>query len=208
MKFFELISVAAVGLILSSTGKPPIDLGSSPKRDQSGYLAGQLLVATGEISDRRFAQTVIYMVMHNKAGAMGLVVNRPVAKGPMADLLKSLGAENKDAKGEIVIHYGGPVEPETGFVLHSDDYVVNGTIRVRDGIAATSSVEVLRAISQGKGPRESLFAFGYAGWGPGQLEAEISRNAWFSIPAEKELIFGADAESKWQRATDRRKVPL
>ncbi len=176
--------------------------------DEGESLAGQLLVATQEMSDPRFMETVIYIIKHDESGAMGLVINRPMAKGPIADLLKSLGAETKGAKGEIILHYGGPVQPGEGFVLHTDDYKTEGTQVVGGGIAVTANVELLRALSLGKGPRQSLFFFGYAGWGPGQLEGEIKANAWFTIPAEKALIFGADAESKWRRAMDKQKIKL
>ncbi len=205
VKFLGWLTVLA-GFFLP--GSAAIDIQDSLAADQGQKLTGQLLVATEEMSDPRFTETVIYIIKHDESGAMGLVVNRPVAKGPIADLLKSLGADAKGAKGEIILHYGGPVQPEQGFVLHTDDYKTEGTTVVGNGIAVTSSIELLRALSRGKGPRQSLFAFGYAGWGPGQLEAEIEANAWFSIPAEKDLIFGADAENKWRRATDKKKIKL
>lgn len=170
------------------------------------YLTGQLLVATLEISDPRFVETVIYMVQHDENGAMGLVINRPLAKGPLSDLLKGLGVEHEAASGEIILHYGGPVEPEKAFVLHSDDYVGKGTRVVGGGLAVTTDVEIMRAIAGGKGPRRSIFALGYAGWAPGQLEAEIKAKAWFSIPAEERLIFDGDPMTKWERAIARRKV--
>jgi len=169
-------------------------------------LAGQLLVATAEMGDPRFAETVIYMVQHDENGAMGLVINRPIAKGPIADLLRGLGVESRAARGEIVIHYGGPVEPEKAFVLHSDDYAGRGTTVVGGGIAVTADAEIVRALAEGRGPRQSLFTLGYAGWAPGQLEAEIRANAWFTIPAEKKLIFDDDPETKWEHAMARRKI--
>lgn len=169
-------------------------------------LAGQLLVATAEMGDPRFAETVIYMVQHDENGAMGLVINRPIAKGPIADLLRGLGVESRAARGEIVIHYGGPVEPEKAFVLHSDDYAGRGTTVVGGGIAVTADAEIVRALAEGRGPRQSLFTLGYAGWAPGQLEAEIRANAWFTIPAEKKLIFDDDPETKWEHALAKRKI--
>ena len=169
-------------------------------------LAGQLLVATAEMGDPRFAETVIYMVQHDENGAMGLVINRPIAKGPIADLLRGLGVESRAARGEIVIHYGGPVEPEKAFVLHSDDYAGRGTTVVGGGIAVAADAEIVRALAEGRGPRQSLFTLGYAGWAPGQLEAEIRANAWFTIPAEKKLIFDDDPETKWEHAMARRKI--
>jgi len=176
--------------------------------EEERFLTGQLLVATPEMPDPRFAETVLYMIKHDEHGAVGLVVNRPVARGPIADVLKSLGVETEGAGGEITLHYGGPVEPGKGFILHSDDYVLDSTTKIKDGIAVTTDSEILRALSLGKGPRRSLLALGYAGWAPGQLEAEIKANGWFSIPADAELIFGADAEKKWDRALERRRIKL
>ena len=170
------------------------------------YLKGQLLVAAPEMADPHFTDTIVYMIEHNENGAMGLVINRPLAKGPIADLLKGLGAEGEEAKGEIIIHYGGPVESGKAFVLHSDDYADKGTSVVGGGLAVTTDVEIVRAIGQGKGPRNSIFALGYSGWGPGQLEAELKAGCWFSIPADERLIFDGDPATKWDRALARRKV--
>jgi putative transcriptional regulator len=170
------------------------------------YLTGRLLVAAPGMRDPRFAETVIYMITHNEKGAMGVVVNRPLARGPISDLLKSLGVEGEEGDVETVLYYGGPVELETGFILHTTDYMQKGTQIVGAGIALTTDVEILRALAHGKGPRRSLVIMGYAGWGPGQLEAEIRRNDWFSIPAEESLIFDEDWKTKWKRANDKRRI--
>ena len=175
---------------------------------ENRFLAGQLLVATQEMKDPHFAETVIYIVRHNEDGAMGVVVNRPVARGSISDLLKGLGVDSEGASGEITLHYGGPVEPGEGFVLHSKDYVSDGTIVVQDGFSLTANIEILRAISHGKGPRHSLVVMGYAGWAPGQLEAEIRAKAWFLIPAEEALIFDEDAEAKWDKARAKRRIKI
>lgn len=174
--------------------------------EEGANLTGQLLVATPELDNSSFAETVIYMIEHNENGAMGLVINRPMAKGPIADLLKGLGAESEGAKGEIIIHVGGPVEPGKAFVLHSDDYTDEGTKSLRDGLAVTTDAKVVRALGSGKGPGQSIFVLGYAGWAPGQLEAEIKAGGWFSIPADKKIIFGGDPKTKWKSAVDRQKV--
>ena len=174
--------------------------------EESTNLTGQLLVATPELDNSSFAETVIYMVEHNEKGAMGLVINRPMAKGPVADLLKGLGAESEGAKGEIVIHVGGPVEPGKAFVLHSDDYADEGTTTMGGGLAVTTDTKVVRALGSGKGPGQSIFVLGYAGWAPGQLEAEIKAGGWFSIPADKKILFEGDPKTKWKRAADRQKA--
>jgi putative transcriptional regulator len=174
---------------------------------QSNHLTGQLLVAASDMRDPRFVETVVYVVKHNEDGAMGFVINRPLAKGPSADLLRALGVESKGA-GEIVIHYGGPVNQRSGFVLHSDDFPTEKSTPVADGIAMTADVKLIEAMSQGKGPRQALFMLGYARWRPGQLEAELKGGFWFAIPGDKGLIFGKDADKKWQQAMDRKRIPL
>jgi putative transcriptional regulator len=176
--------------------------------EQSDYLTGQLLVATPEMRDPRFVETVIYMVKHSAEGAFGLVINRPLAKGPVEDLLKGFGMDSSGAKGEIIVHYGGPVSPSAGFVLHSDDVLLEESAKVANGIAMTSDPKLIEAMAQGKGPRQSLFILGYAGWAPGQLEGELKAGSWFVVSGDKALIFGEDADRKWQQAMDKRKIPL
>ena len=171
-------------------------------------LAGQLLVATEDMADPRFMETVIYIVRHDSEGTFGLVINRPLGTGPIDDLLKGFGAEAKQSKREVTIHYGGPVSTLQGFVLHSDDFTLDSSMKVKDGISMTSDIKMLEAIASGKGPRQFLIMLGYAGWAPGQLEAEIKNNAWYVVAAEKSFIFDKDAEKKWQRALDRRQTPL
>ncbi len=171
-------------------------------------LTGRLLVATPDMRDPRFVETVIYIVKHGADGAMGIVINRPIAKGSLEDLLKGIGIESKGAKGEIILHYGGPVSSEAGFILHSDDVLLESSTRVKDGIVMTSDAKLIEAIARGKGPRQSLFAFGYAGWAPGQLEDELKAAAWFVVSADKGFIFGKDTEKKWRQAIDKRQVPL
>jgi putative transcriptional regulator len=176
--------------------------------DQDGFITGQLLVATPEMKDPRFAEAVIFMVKHDADGAFGLVINRPMAKGPFEDLLKGFGTEINDAKGEVLIHYGGPVSMQQGFVLHSDDIMIESSMKVANGIAMTADVKMIEAMARGKGPKQSLVMLGYTGWAPGQLEMELRANSWFVTPGDKSLIFGKDAEKKWQQAMDKRQIPL
>ena len=171
-------------------------------------LAGQFLVATDELTDPRFVRTVVYVIHHDAGGAMGLIVNRPMGEASLADLLGGLGLDGNGVNGEILIHYGGPVEPAQGFVLHTTDYKIEGTQIVKDGIAVTSQPEVLRAIGTGTGPRKSLFVLGYAGWSPGQLEGEIKAGAWVVVPADEALVFDEQYEKKWERAMARRTINL
>lgn len=182
---------------------------ATTRADQS--LTGQFLVATDALRDPRFARTVIYMVRHDASGAMGLVVNRPVRALPLAPLLQQFGLDDRGATGSIRAHYGGPVEIGRGFMLHTAEYATEGTERVAGDIALTAQpgvLSVLSDIARGAGPREALFAVGYTGWAPGQLEGEIERGAWITVPADEALLFDEDHTSKWDRATSRRRLTL
>jgi putative transcriptional regulator len=185
-----------------------IPLIATAAAEQSTDLTGQLLVATPEMRDPRFAEAVIYIVKHDAEGTLGLIINRPLAKGPIEDLLKGFGMDSSGVTGEIIIHYGGPVSPRAGFVLHSDDVLLENSTQVANGIAMTADPKLIEAIGHGKGPRQSLLMLGYAGWAPGQLEAEIKLGSWFVVSGDKGLIFGKDADRKWTQAMDKRKIPL
>jgi putative transcriptional regulator len=160
------------------------------------------------MQDPRFVESVIYVIKDDHEGTMGFVINRPVAQGSIDDLLKGFGAEAKGSDREIVIHYGGPVSNLQGFLLHSDDVTLEKSMKVKDGIAATSDTKLIEAIATGRGPRQFLFLLGYAGWAPGQLENEVKANSWYVVAADNSLIFGEDAATKWRRAMDKRQIPL
>lgn len=177
-------------------------------RTTPSRTAGQLLVATEDLRDPRFVRTVVYMLRHDVTGAVGLVVNRPVGSVPLARVLESLGRAAPDIGGEIRVHYGGPVEPGRGFVLHTHEWTSDGSRPVHGDVAVTSDPAIFEAIARGAGPRRTLFAAGYAGWAPGQLEAEISGGYWIVVTADEALIFDDDAASKWERATQRRRITL
>ncbi len=180
----------------------------APEVWNSPYLAGQLLVASPRIGDPRFARTVIYMVSHDKDGALGLVVNKSYGSGPMEKFMKGFNIDPGQLKGDIRLHYGGPVEPAAGFVLHTADYRGPSTRVVNATMALTTEMSVLKAIAEGHGPRHSLFALGYSGWGPGQLEGEIARGDWFSAPPDENLIFDDDLKTKWDRASGKAGLKL
>ncbi len=172
-------------------------------------LAGQLLVATPELDDPNFSHTIVYMVQHDARGAMGVVVNRVLGRGPLGKLLEGLGVEEgSDSAAEIRVHYGGPVEPGRGVMLHSPDYQADDPLVVDDLAAFSFSLEALRDIAQGHGPRQSLFALGYAGWAPAQLEEEIAAGSWFTIEPDAALLFDDAIATKWQRALARGGVDL
>lgn len=164
------------------------------------YLAGQLLIAMPGMVDPRFQRTVIYLCAHNEDGAMGLVVNKLFGNITFSDLLDQLELDPPRIGGDTPVHYGGPVETGRGFVLHTADYVREGTLVVDEDVALTATIDVLRAMSAGDGPQRSILLLGYAGWGPGQLDAEIQANGWLTAPANEDLLFDPDLSTKWERS--------
>jgi putative transcriptional regulator len=171
-------------------------------------LVGQLLVASPDIGDPRFSHAVILIVRHSQQGALGIVINRPVGEEPVANVLKAIGQDSSGVSGTVRVFGGGPVEPWLGFVVHSTEYHRPQTIDVDSSVAVTSSPEVLRDIGHSAGPHKYLVAFGYAGWGPGQLENELAQHAWFTIPEDPKLVFDVDRDKVWDDAKARETVPL
>jgi putative transcriptional regulator len=171
---------------------------------EQGSLTGQLLVATPEMRDPRFSHTVILMVRHGKEGAFGIIINRPIEERPIAALLDAMGQKDAKAQGKIRIFAGGPVEPSVGFVLHSTDYRRTETMAIDGRLAMTRSPEILHDIGHSAGPAKTLLAFGYAGWGPGQLEAELADHDWFTAPEDPKLVFDDDRDKLWTEAMARR----
>lgn len=171
-----------------------------PQNSHSGYLAGQLLVAMPGMTDPRFERSVIYMCVHNEEGAMGLILNQLIDTITFRELLEQLDIPAPVPSNEIRVHFGGPVEAGRGFVLHSNDYTREGTVLMEDGVGLTATVDVLRDISMGEGPLNKVLALGYAGWGPGQLDAEIQENAWLNCPAYGDIVFDEELFTKWDRA--------
>ena len=169
-----------------------------------GSLTGQLLIAAPTMGDPRFSHTVILMVRHDREGAFGIVINRPVGEGSVASLLEAAGEDISGISGSVKIFAGGPVQQEFGFVVHSAEYHLDETLDVDGRVAMTANRQVLRDIGRNRGPVKSLFALGYAGWGPGQLEGELARHDWFTTPAEPRLIFDDDRANLWEEAMARR----
>jgi putative transcriptional regulator len=170
-------------------------------------LAGQLLIATPEMRDPRFDHAVILVVRHDQSGALGIIINMPAGERPIAELLAAIG-EKSGASGTVPVYLGGPVQPDMGLVLHSADYHAQGTIDVDGHVAMTVNAQILRDIAAKKGPQKSLVAFGYAGWGAGQLDNEMSRNVWYKAAEDPKLVFDEDRAKVWERAVARRTQDL
>jgi putative transcriptional regulator len=170
------------------------------EEQETGHMTGQLLIAMPFMTTPHFVQSVIYMCAHTAEGAMGLVINRPLASPSFGDLLMQLEVFPAPPVRQIDLFKGGPVDSARGFVLHTTDWTGDGSLLVDQDVALTASLDVLKAIADGGGPARGLLALGYAGWGPGQLDRELQENAWLSAPANVDLIFDADHDSKWRRA--------
>ena len=172
------------------------------------YLDGQLLIAMPVMGDPRFERSVIYLCAHSAEGAMGIIVNRPAGSIDFPGLLVQLDIIKKadqiklpENAETLKVLKGGPVETGRGFVLHSSDFFIqDATLRIDDGVCLTATVDILKAIAKGSGPKHAILALGYAGWAAGQLENEIQDNGWLHCDADPDLIFGSDIEEKYTRA--------
>ncbi len=173
---------------------------------QPGWLTGQVLLAMPALRDPRFAQSVIFVCAHNQDGAMGLMLNRPLRKPRFGDLMERLKVEPHPPRRELPMGEGGPVEDHRGFVLHSADWMSEGSLDVDGAHGLSASMDVLQAVASGSGPAQARLLLGYAGWGAGQLEEEIWQNSWLTAPADDEIIFDTDYRTKWQRAMAKLKI--
>ncbi len=169
--------------------------------DQPIELTGKLLIAMPGMGDPRFGKSVVYMCAHSEDGAMGLIINKPTSDLRLQDLMEQLSIKEDAQARDLPVHFGGPVEHGRGFVLHSADYVsLINTLQVDSQFGMTATQDVLEELAKGAGPVDAIMALGYAGWGPGQLEAEIAQNGWLTCDASQELVFGVENDAKWERA--------
>jgi putative transcriptional regulator len=198
---------------MSSEGKRPRAVrreasGVAAETEDHRYLDGRLLIAMPVMGDPRFERSVIYLCAHSAEGAMGIIVNRPAGSIDFPGLLVQLDIIKKSEQIKLPenaetlkVLKGGPVETGRGFVLHSSDFFIqDATLRIDDEICLTATVDILKAIARGAGPKHAILALGYAGWAAGQLESEIQGNGWLHCDADPDLIFGGDVEEKYDRA--------
>ena len=205
MKRFAALFIAVV----FAAGAAPPSSGARPDGDKSpkeNYLGGQLLVASPSLKGRIFGRTVILMFQHDASGAFGVILNRPVEKRSLRELMRNFGVAGAPStpEREITVHFGGPVSKQMGMVLHSNDFTHPNSIRITDFASAIAPREFLRAVAEGKGPRRSVFAVGYAGWGPGQLEGELAEGSWVVAAPDRKFIFDKAYSTMWRRALERR----
>ena len=208
---FLLVAGVMLCAALPAPGEKP---GDTPAAEPP---PGSLLIASAEMQDPRFRHAVILVLRHNAGGAFGIVINRPLEEKSIASLLaaakdakpeKGAGSDDGGVEGTIRIFAGGPVQRSLGFVIHTPDYRRDATITIEPVVAMTPTTEILRDIGHHKGPKKYFFALGYAGWGPGQLDAEIAHRDWFSTPGDETLIFDDDRGELWDHALARRTQDL
>jgi putative transcriptional regulator len=170
----------------------------------SASLIGRFLVAAPSMPDERFQKSVVFICKHDDDGALGIIVNNKVEDLPLGQVYKQLGIEVPAAAAETPVLFGGPVETSRGLVLHSADYKREGeTLPIEGGMALTASLEILKDMAGGIGPKQAWLALGHSGWAPGQLDREMQDNAWLVVDGDAGLVFDADFPAKWQRALDR-----
>ncbi len=187
----------------------------APKRRKrvvgnDGFLEGQLLVAMPLMTDKRFAKSVIYMLAHSDEGAMGLIINQHAPNISFPELMKQLSLapqadeEELEVASDIPVHLGGPVDTQRGFVLHTPDYCSqDSTLSIDPRVSLTATVDILKAMAGGRGPNRAILALGYSGWTAGQLESEIHANGWLHCPADPDIVFHPDIDTKYERALSR-----
>ena len=196
--------VAAAAIVLSARvlhAALPTDSDTSGRTS----FAGQLLIAAPALRGSPFERSVILMTQHGHEGALGIVINRPLGERSIARLLQSFGVDATGVKDRVRVFLGGPVSPEIVFVVHSADYHLTNTIDIDGKVALTVAPDVLRDIGHGKGPAKCLVAFGFAGWGPSQLDGEVARGDWYNVPEDPALVFDDDRANVWADAMARRK---
>ena len=164
------------------------------------FLNNQYLIAMPGMDDPNFAQTVTLVCEHGEQGALGIVINRPLTMD-LGDVFAQLGLDASQSRvtSQHVLH-GGPVQNDRGFVLHSPGPTWESTLPVSERLHVTTSRDILDALAGGGGPEHAVIALGYAGWEAGQLEEEVARNAWLTVPVDETLLFEVPAEERWQAA--------
>jgi len=191
-----LAALALPALLTGAVAPTATEPAAPPVPAAHGSLTGQLLIASPDMRDPRFDHAVILVVRHDREGALGLVINMPLGERPLAELLAATG-ETGAGDTKVRVFVGGPVQPEVALVLHSAEYRGAGTLAIDGRLAVTGDPQILRDMAAKTGPQKSLLCLGYAGWAPGQLEGEIARRSWTTVPADGKLIFDEDREKLW-----------
>lgn len=176
-------------------------MANTPNSTDAGFLDGQVLIAMPGMTDPRFSHSIVYLCAHSEEGAMGLITNKKMDDLVWGDLFKKIEVPIGSVNAPRSILFGGPVDMQRGFLLHSSEYFSEGaTMKVDDETSLTATLEVLQDIAMGRGPDRSMLALGYAGWGAGQLESELQMNGWLLCEPDSSLLYGEDHDEKWDNA--------
>ena len=170
---------------------------------QDKFHVGQLLVAKPDMPDLRFSETVIFVCRHDSGGALGLVLNRPAGQIKMSKLMESLDVPNDGVTGDIQIRFGGPLETQTGFLMYGKKIENEDGICSSHGVTVSNNKDVLKTLGPENSSEEIILFLGYAGWSPNQLESELARKDWLTVPADRSFLFAPDIKSLWNRARAR-----
>lgn len=168
--------------------------------ESEAFFKNQFLVAMPSLEDENFSHTVSLLCEHTDSGAIGLVINRPTDL-KLVEMMEQMGLEHDGIDGDAIVYWGGPVQPERGFVIHRNPGGWESCMPLGDGLFITTSRDILRSIGKGEGPQEYFVVLGYAGWGAGQLESEILHNAWLNTPLDEQILFRTPPRDRWQAAT-------
>ncbi len=178
-----------------------IDMNPSDS-NKGEFFKNKILISTSTIKGDVFEHSIVYVCEHNAFGAMGIIINRQLGKVEVKELIKQFKI-NSDIKTKFLntaVHFGGPVDTNRGFILHSTDYICEDTKIIKGEVALTGTMDILTKIADGTGPEKSFFALGYAGWDAGQLEQEVYDNAWLLVDVDEDLLFSPKNENKWEKA--------
>lgn len=167
--------------------------------EQADSLAGRMLLAMPGMGDPRFEHAVIAMAIHDPEGALGIGLGHLHPGLRLHTVLDNLGIEPGEAP-DVVVHNGGPVEPQRGFLVHSPEWQRDDSIVVGERFGLSASLDALRSIAEGRGPEQWAFALGYAGWGAGQLDDEMQRHGWFAAGCREKILFDTPAAARWTAA--------
>jgi putative transcriptional regulator len=193
-----------------------VEMRLRPEDPNRPTCSGQFLLATPGMMDERFDRSVIYMCAHSEDGAMGIIINHPATNLTFSSVLQQLDLMKAETSPttqkrveDLSVFRGGPVDPGRGFVLHSGDVVLDeASLKVGDELYLTTTLEILRLIAIGRGPQDVLFALGYAGWAPGQLDQELQGDGWLTADMDRSLLFDRQHETKYQRVLGQMGIDL
>ena len=170
---------------------------------QNKFHVGQLLIAKPDMPDLRFSETVVFVCRHDAKGALGLVLNRPAGRIKTSKLMESLGLPSDGVTGDVQIRFGGPLETQAGFLMYTKTIENEDGICSSHGVTVSNNKDVLKTLGSKNSPENFILFFGYAGWSPNQLESELARKDWLTVPADRSFLFAPDIKSLWNRARAR-----